>query len=409
MLVKCPECELQVSDRAVACPHCGYPLQKLTRSYNRPAKRRRLPNGFGQISEIKNRNLRKPFRAMISVGKAPNGRPICKPLKPESYFETYNDAYTALMEYNKNPMTITSDMTMQELYEKWSADYFKDVDLSSIKNHEISWNYCSYVHDMKVQEVRASHIRYCMENGTIINSKNGLKQTPGPKRQQNIKSLFNLILDYAVQYGIVDRNYSREFKVPRNIQKTVEKEKKSHISFTEEELNILKDNIKLIPFIDIILIQCYSGWRPAELCSIRLEDVDLENMTFTGGSKTEAGKNRTVPIHPAIQGFVRTQFERSRRNNLGYLINYINAYGKPTKLRYIQYNKIFASVMEKLQLNPEHKPHDCRKTFVTLAKKYNVDEYAIKRIVGHSIPDITERDYTERDLEWLRTEIEKVR
>ena len=25
-LIKCPECELQVSDKAITCPHCGYPL-----------------------------------------------------------------------------------------------------------------------------------------------------------------------------------------------------------------------------------------------------------------------------------------------------------------------------------------------------------------------------------------------
>ena len=94
MLIKCPECELQVSDKAVSCPHCGYPMQSSAKSRkprNKNNKRRRLPNGFGQISEIKNRNLRNPFRAMVSVGKAENGRPICKPLKPESYFPTYND------------------------------------------------------------------------------------------------------------------------------------------------------------------------------------------------------------------------------------------------------------------------------------------------------------------------------
>ena len=27
MLIKCPECELQISDKAINCPHCGYPLQ----------------------------------------------------------------------------------------------------------------------------------------------------------------------------------------------------------------------------------------------------------------------------------------------------------------------------------------------------------------------------------------------
>ena len=27
-LIKCPECELQVSDKALSCPHCGYPMKK---------------------------------------------------------------------------------------------------------------------------------------------------------------------------------------------------------------------------------------------------------------------------------------------------------------------------------------------------------------------------------------------
>lgn len=27
MLFKCPECDLQVSDKAISCPHCGHPLK----------------------------------------------------------------------------------------------------------------------------------------------------------------------------------------------------------------------------------------------------------------------------------------------------------------------------------------------------------------------------------------------
>ena len=72
MLIKCPECDLQVSDRAFACPHCGYPLKEQPKPVRKSSrKRRRLPNGFGQISELKGRNLRKPFRAMVTVGKTP--------------------------------------------------------------------------------------------------------------------------------------------------------------------------------------------------------------------------------------------------------------------------------------------------------------------------------------------------
>lgn len=47
--------------------------------------------------------------------------------------------------------------------------------------------------------------------------------------------------------------------------------------------------------------------------------------------------------------------------------------------------------------------------FVTMAKKYGVDEYAIKYMVGHKISDITEKVYTQREFEWLKDEIEKIK
>ena len=117
-LIKCPECDLQVSDKAITCPHCGYPLDtKVIKQQQRKTnKRKRLPNGFGTISELKNQNLRKPFRALVCVGKNFYGKPIYKSLKPETYFKTYNDAYAALLEYHKNPYDLDSDLTVEQLY-----------------------------------------------------------------------------------------------------------------------------------------------------------------------------------------------------------------------------------------------------------------------------------------------------
>ena len=59
-------------------------------------------------------------------------------------------------------------------------------------------------------------------------------------------------------------------------------------------------------------------------------------------------------------------------------------------------------------MNPEHKAHDPRKFFVTQAMKYQLDEYAIKLIVGHAIEDLTEKVYTERSFDWLYSEICKI-
>lgn len=55
-------------------------------------------------------------------------------------------------------------------------------------------------------------------------------------------------------------------------------------------------------------------------------------------------------------------------------------------MTYARYQKAFERIRDELKLNPEHRPHDGRTHFVTMAKRYGVDEYAIKYMVGHKIP-----------------------
>lgn len=411
MLIKCPECELQVSDKAPACPHCGYPMKSAVKRKPRAAnnKRRRLPNGFGQISEIKNRNLRNPFRAMVTVGKTSDGRPICKPLKPESYFPTYNDAYAALVEYNKNPYDLEPSITVKELYDKWSAEYFKTLKAEgSVRGVESAWAYCSAVYDMRVMDVRARHVKGCMEEGTA--KVRGKEQRPSASMKNKIKSLFNLMLDYALEYELVDRNYSRTFNLTEETIKEIQTVKQEHIPFTEEEIAQLWAHVDDKRFVDVMLIQCYSGWRPQELGLLELENVDLENRTFKGGMKTDAGMDRVVPIHSKIRPLVERKYKEAMSIGSKYLFNCTDGRsGKPTMMNYQRYQKGFAMIRDELKLNPEHRPHDGRKHFVTAAKKANVDEYAIKYMVGHKISDITEKVYTQREFEWLKAEIEKIR
>lgn len=410
MLTQCPECELPVSDKASACPHCGYPL-KPSEKQKRPRKsnkRRRLPNGFGQISEIKNRNLRNPFRAMVTVGKTSDGRPICKPLKPESYFATYNDAYAALVEYNKNPYDLGTAITMQELYDKWLPEYEKTV--KSTKSATSAWAYCSAVYKMRVMDVRARHVKGCMEEGVAVIR--GKEQHPTATMKNQIKSLFNLMLDYALEYELVDRNYSRTFNLTEETVKEIQTVKKEHIAFTDEEMDLLWTNISSKQGIDILLIQCYSGWRPQELGLLELKDVDLENWTFRGGMKTDAGENRVVPIHSRIQDLVLRKYQEAEALGSPYLLNWAEPNSrnrKNLKLTYARYQKAFERIRDELKLNPNHRPHDGRTHFVTMAKRYGVDEYAIKYMVGHKISDITEKVYTRREFAWLREEIEKIK
>ena len=416
MLIKCPECELQVSDKATFCPHCGYPMQpdvKPRKPRSKNNKRRRLPNGFGQISEIKNRNLRNPFRAMVTIGKTPTGRPICKPLKPQSYFPTYNDAYTALVEYNKNPYDLDPAITVKELYEKWTEKHLKEASENYIRTVSSAWSYCSSVYDMRVKDIRARHIKGCIEDGFRIETrgkKTGERIYASPSIKLRIKSLFNNMLDYALEYEMVSMNYSRTFELSENIIIEIAKNRKDHFPFSEQEMNILWKHSDTVKFVDWILIQCYMGWRPQELATLRLSEINLEKWYMQAGMKTDAGKQRIVPIHSKIKDLVKRNYEFAISINSEYLFNDKGqTHSGSWSVTYDKYANRFKKVIKQLKLNSDHRPHDPRATFVTMGKKSGMDEYALKEMVGHNIKDITESTYTVRDIEWLRNDIEKIK
>ena len=53
--------------------------------------------------------------------------------------------------------------------------------------------------------------------------------------------------------------------------------------------------------------------------------------------------------------------------------------------------------------------YDGRHTFITMMKKVDANDYILKRIVGHSIKDITENGYTHRDVTDLINDVKKIK
>lgn len=226
--------------------------------------------------------------------------------------------------------------------------------------------------------------------------------------KNKIKILFNLLFDYAIEYEYADKNYARAFKLGKNIKDSMDESLEHHMIFTDEEMAILWQNIN-DPIVKFILVQCYMGWRPQELCEIKLENV--HDKYIIGGMKTKNGRDRQVPIHPKALPIIEEYKQLTASCHSDYLFVLPNRKqgNRPTQMSYSTYYKSFAKTIARLNINPEHKPHDGRKHFVTAAKKAGVSEYAIKRIIGHSIIDVTEASYTERDIDWLYDEICKIK
>lgn len=210
-----------------------------------------------------------------------------------------------------------------------------------------------------------------------------------------------MMLEYAIEFDLTDTNYAKNIKLDNSGEV-----QKQHVAFTSEEMQILWANSGKYQAVKMILIQCYSGWRARELLSLTVDTVNIKEGYCIGGMKTEAGKNRTVPIHSRIKPFVEEFYNAAIAHGRKYLFCTEDT-NEP--LTYDNYRYRFVNIINALGLNKEHRTHDCRKQFVTMAKAAGMDEYALKRIVGHAITDMTESVYTERPLSWLIEEMEKIK
>lgn len=208
-----------------------------------------------------------------------------------------------------------------------------------------------------------------------------------------MKILFNQLFDYAVENELAGRNVARLFRLHEDPRPEVQ----SHFPYTEEEVDILVKHISESPIIEMILIQLYSGWRPGELCDLLVSDVDLSNKCFTGGKKTRSGINRTIPIHSRVLPLVEKHYHHAVEANCEYL--FCTDGKRHRHITYDMFSSRYRTIIAQLGLNPLHRAHDGRVHFVTASKKVGMDEYAIKRIVGHAITDLTERVYTKRNVE----------
>ena len=242
---------------------------------------------------------------------------------------------------------------------------------------------------MRMRDIRVNHLEETIKNAKVGDSTKG-----------RMKSIFNLMYKYAMKHEIVDKDYAQ-------LCDSVKKPKPQivRIPFSDDEINLLWKHIEF-PFVDMVLIGIYSGWRPQELAILKISDIDLTAMTFTGGLKTDAGKNRTVPIHPIIFELVKKNYEKAVLMNSEYLFNDEDGQ-QGTYLTYDKYRGRWKKIMKRLGI--DHKPHDTRHTFITKAKAVNMNEYILKLIVGHAINDITEDTYTHRTISELHIEIQKIK
>lgn len=335
----------------------------------------RNPNGYGSVVKLSG-NRRRPYAIRKTTGWNDKGHPIYLHV---GYAKTKEEGMILLAEYNKSPWDIDAEKTtMEDLFELFEEKKLPKLGKSSQSTLKSAFKHCKKYHKMKYKDMKSYHMQDVIDNCGL-----------GYSTQGQIKNLFGHLDNFALEIDVINKSYA-QLTTADPIPDTKKK------PFTDEEVDILW-NIKDEPWIDSVLVFLYTGFRISELLSLKTEDVDLKEKTFQGGTKSEAGKNRIVPIHSKIYELVKKRVEEGNE----YLFSLD---GK--KLSSYKYYKIWNSIMNELGF--DHTPHECRHTFRSRLDSANANKVCIDLMMGHKSKGVGERVYTHKTVQELKDAIELI-
>lgn len=361
---------------------------KTTQTRKKRKKQMRLPNGFGSVHLIgDSKSRRKPWRARVPSHielDEVKGTAIQKYITI-GYFETQNEAFLALADYNKNPYTLeAATATFEDVFEMWKAKRFPDLSKASVTSYTAAYKQSERLHKMKMRDIRSNHLEYIMQT-----------TSSGFKMQALIKTFWGQIFKYAIEHDIIQKNYAEFVKTRDKDEGT----KRTALP-AEEIAKIWTAIDEGDETAETAMIYIYTGFRLTELLEIPKDKVDLNSRIMIGGKKTAAGKDRRVPIHQCILPFI----EKRMQTDGDWLFPHKKKLNN--HLQGQTFSKNFDILMQKLGLEA-YTPHYLRHTFATITKQAGIDDDIRKLILGHSNQDITEL-YTHYSDEMLVEAIDKL-
>jgi integrase len=277
--------------------------------------------------------------------------------------------------------------TFKDIYHILDEEEFSKLSKSA-RNGYGSWiKHFETIYNRPIDNITLADLQYVFDNDK---SKNGT--------QMHMKVLCSKIFEYAVIHQYI----SRDFDYTSYIRTAEFKQSAKHYPFTMDEIKKLK-TINTSE-AHLILIYIYTGLRAGELLNISRSNIHIDEYCnddgsnksisyIVTGSKTDAGKNRVVPIHNDIKQFVIDELLTSDKRLIDCTYASLNSTVLSTVNGY---------------LKATHTMHDTRQTFASLCQLYKVDVYARKKILGHKLKDITFDIYTNASKNKLWTEVNKI-
>lgn len=362
----CTRCKRTIPDDAVFCCYCGVRMEGAPAAQRR---RRRRPRGTGSVWKDA-RNKSRPF-----VAVAADGTRI-------GTFATSSEAVKALDDVNASKISPERQTyTLADVYDRWSELHYPKITVKAQQSYANAYRKAAALHDRRIAELKTEDYQRVLSQMMAAEASRSLCE----KERQ----LFSQLCQYAINQDIIHTNYSTALVLPEAGAP------KTRVLSADEVQSIrsMTDDARLGETARIALTLIYTGMRLNELLTARRENVHADEGYLIGGEKTEAGRDRAIPLHQDIMPYILQWLDG---NDTPYLIP--SKYGLPRDHNNVR--KSFNSLMRKLGIEGVT-PHTCRHTAATKFAAAGLPPEVTKQILGHADITTTLNIYTHPDVQNL--------
>lgn len=348
----CVKCKRELPEGALYCPVCG---KKQT-----PEKRKALKraNGTGTVYKLSGRRAR-PWAAAKS--KVVIG-----------YYATKTDALGALERLNGKSLTERYNMTFAEVFEEWKAEHYREIGKQGIESYNGAYKIFAPLYNRKFRDLRTADFQAALDP----------HMSKSHATVSKYKQLITQMSNWAMREEICTTNFAKFVQLPEHV-------KKEKDIFTEEDVK--KFEADGSDAAKIVLMLLATGMRIGELFMLPLADYHRDYVI--GGEKTDAGRNRIIPIRP--EGRQHFAYFADRATGELLLSGY-DGQKVPANFR----RRDFYPLLDRLGI-PRKTPHATRHTYASRAVKEGLAPEMLQKILGHADYSTTANIYTHVDAQTL--------
>lgn len=356
----CIRCGAELPDTAAYCLVCGK-----KQAATPPRKTRKRANGSGTVYKLQGRRKRPWVAAKnkVIIG----------------YYERKTEALEALERLSGRDLTERFNLTFAEVFEEWKTEHYKEIGPKGEESYDRAFDVFAELHGRKFRELRAADYQAVIDQ----------HWTKSRSTLSKYKQLITQMSTWAMREELITTNFARFVRLPEGVKK--EKE-----IFTDAEIQALEaDNSDAAK---IVLMLIYTGMRINELFTLPL--ADYHDTYVVGGEKTEAGRNRIIPIAPAGRPLF-AYFAGLAKDDL-----LLSGYTGQRVARNFR-NRDYYPLLQRLGIQ-RHTPHATRHTYASRARRAGMAPEILQRILGHADYSTTANIYVHTDPEELVDAVEKL-